>query len=116
MYHSQSTLNKPQKCPTDKIASSILEKCLKSSDKAPHDHLNGNPPVRSELLGQQLRWHFCEKEDKVEDCLAGVVVVCVHSEVIQHAVRHRLDDIAPVQLEGKEGDACECANSDIDLA
>lgn len=115
MHHSQSTFNKPQQCPTDKITSSILEKCLESSDKTPHNHLNWNPPVRSEFLGQQLRWHFREKENKVEDCLSGVVVVCVHSEIIQHAVRHGLDDIAPVQLEGKEGYACECAYSDIDL-
>lgn len=77
--HSQSTLNQTQKSATDEKTGSILEECLESSDKTPHDHLDRNPAIRSEFLGQQLRWQLREEEDEVENCLAGVIVVGVHA-------------------------------------
>lgn len=79
--HLQSTFNKTQKRPTDKITRSILEKSLESSDEAPHHHLNGNPAIRSQLLGQQLRRQLCEQENEIENRLPGVIIVRVHAQV-----------------------------------
>ena len=79
--HLQSTFNKTKKGPTDKITRSILEKGLKSSDETPHNHLNWNPAIRSELLGQQLRRQLREQKDEIENRLPGVIIIRVHSQV-----------------------------------
>lgn len=113
--HSQSTLNQTQKSATDKITGSVFDKCLESSNETPHDHLDRNPTIRSELLGQQLRRQLCEEENEEEYCLAGVIVIGVHAQVLEHIIRHCLDDVSSIKLERKEGNACESTNSDIDL-
>lgn len=93
----------------------MTKKCLTRSHKTPANHLNRNPTIRSHLLGQELRRHLREEETDQENGLSGVVIVCVHAQVRQHVVRQRLNDIASIQLEGKEGDACKCADSKVDL-
>lgn len=78
---SQSALYQTEECPAGKIRTSIPKKGLECSNKTPRDHLYRDPAVRANPFGYKLRWHLREEEAHQEDCLACVVIVCVHAQV-----------------------------------
>jgi hypothetical protein len=111
----QSALEQPQKRSTSEIPAFAFDKGLESSDQTPADHLDGDPAIRPEGLGDELRGQLREKKTQEEDRLSSVVVVRVHTQITQHVVRQCLDDIASIELEREERDTCECADSQVNL-
>ena len=59
---------------------------MQARDDAPGNHLDGDPTVGAEFFGDELGGQFGAEEAEVEDCLARVVVVCVHVQVVEHVV------------------------------
>ena len=59
---------------------------MQARDDAPGNHLDGDPTVGAEFFGDQLGGQFGAEKAEVEDCLARVVVVRVHVQVVEHVV------------------------------
>lgn len=60
---------------------------LARGDNTPETHLDRNPVVGTKFLADELRRQFSEEKAKVEDCLAMVVVIGGHIEVVEHIIR-----------------------------
>lgn len=91
-----------------------------SVQKARHDairglHLDGDPVIGTDLLADELGWHFSSEETDKEDGLAIVVVVRVHVQILEQIVAEGLPDVASVELEGEEHQADPCADSFVNL-
>ena len=72
---------------------------MHAGDETPRDHLDGDPAIGTELLGDQLGWQFGGEKADVEDSLPRVVIVCVHLKIVEHVVGQGLGDVAAVELE-----------------
>ena len=59
---------------------------MQARDDAPANHLDGDPTVGAEFFGDELGGQFGAEETEVEDCLACVIVVRVHVQVVEHVV------------------------------
>lgn len=59
---------------------------MQAGDEAPGDHLDGDPTIGTELLGNQLGWQFGAEKRDIEDCLPRIVIVCIHLEIVEHVI------------------------------
>lgn len=59
---------------------------MQAGDYAPGDHLDGDPTIGTDLLGNQLRWQFGAEKRDVEDCLPCIEIVCIHLEIVKHVI------------------------------
>ena len=88
---------------------------MHAGDDAPGNHLDGNPTVGAESFGDELGWQFGAEKAEEEDCLARVVVVRVHVQVVEHVVGQGLGDVAAIELQGEEHEARPGADAQIQL-
>lgn len=81
----------------------------------PRHHLNWNPDIRAELLGDHLRGKLGGQETKIENSHPIIVVCRGEPEICEHVVRERLRNVASIQLKSKEHQADPGADSEVKL-
>ncbi|KAH3673865.1 hypothetical protein OGATHE_001845 [Ogataea polymorpha] len=87
---NEASLENSQKSTTRVETVLALEPELADSDDRPGTHLERNPDVSPQSLGDQLRWQLHTQETQVENGVASVVLVGGEVEVVQQVVRHSL--------------------------
>ena len=64
--HDETSLNKTEEGTTSVERVFAVQECLHGGYQAPAHHLDWDPPIRTQLLGDKLTWQFGTQEREVK--------------------------------------------------
>lgn len=112
---NEATLDQPKQRSCKIEGAFARDESLAGCHNGPGDHLNRNPPVWAQLLGDELGRKLGTQEADVENRLPIVVIVGIQMEIREHVIRQSLHDISSIQLKSEEREADPSAYSVVEL-
>jgi hypothetical protein len=111
LLYLQPTLKHSHKSTTGVQRSFAAEEELPTRHERPHDHLGGDPHIRSYSLADELRRQLGTQEGDAVQSRGGVVIVRVQTDVVQEVVRVCLLNVSAGEIQHEEG--CKARLDDV---
>ena len=71
---------------------------LRSSDNRVNNQLSWDPYIRSEPLGDELRWQFCGEEEDTENGVSYVVISLCEPEIFEEIIGLGGSKVGPLYI------------------